>query len=96
MAQHGWILFLNRPKGWCNLPNNEEKMNVFRSYVEDCFNRVEPLLVNGLHFTLVEKCVGMAYVMGPCEDCSRLKEQIEEMGIGEMYSSNTDCICSAY
>ena len=61
-----------------------------KDYIQ-CFKQVEPLLINGLRFASKQESIGMACVVGPADDCLRLKQQIKEMGIGEMIP-NTDCI----
>ena len=78
MAQFGWFLYINRDG--CKDSTLEEK----KYYFEDCFKKIEPLLINGLRFASKQEYIGTACVVGPDEECLRLKQQIEQMGIGSM------------
>ena len=91
MAQFGWFLSFKQPEDWEKLPTNEERLSALASNIKHCFEQVEPLLVNGLRFASKQELVGTACVVGPESECLRLKQQIEEMGIGQMLP-NTDCI----
>jgi len=94
MAQFGWVLFFEHPKGWDELPTNEEKITALRHHIQRCFEQVEPLLVNGLSFASKQEMIGSGCVVGPDAECLHLKDQVEKMGIGKMIP-NTDCIRSA-
>ena len=91
MAQYGWVLFFNKPEGLNDLLTDEERLTALVGHNESCFKQVEPLLTNGLRFASRQEYMGSACVMGPDEECLRLKDQIEKMGIGKMIP-NTDCI----
>ena len=91
MAQFGWVLFFEHPKGLDELETREEKLGAMQSHIKHCFERVEPLLVNGLRFASKQETIGTACIVGTEGECLRLKQQIEEMGIGQMIP-NTDCI----
>lgn len=91
MAQFGWVLFFNRPEGFDALPSKEAKIAALSAHIKQCFEQVEPLLVNGLRFASKQEFIGSACVVGPDNECQRLKQQVEEMGIATMIP-NTDCI----
>ena len=84
MTQFGWILFFETPEGLDELATKEQKVEALQSHIRHCFEQVEPLLVNGLRFASKQEHIGTACVVGSESECLRLKQQVEELGIGRM------------
>ncbi|MBM3206409.1 MAG: hypothetical protein FJZ43_02195 [Candidatus Staskawiczbacteria bacterium] len=83
MAQFGFVFSLPHP--------SEEEMTNIEAYFQKGFEAVEPFLVNGLRFASKQEYIGTACIVGPEDECQKLKQLIEERGLGEMIP-NTDCI----
>ena len=93
MTQLGWVLYLNHPKDIEKLPE-EERVAACKSHFQKCFQEIEGLLVNGLRFAVKRENIGNALIVGPEDECQKLKKLLQQKGLGDMIHNATTFIWS--